>query len=614
MADEKQSQEARLEELTAQVKALTALVDQMGKVDEQAVKPAVIKPQQLDDEEPTEISEEILSWASQNHLLTRLSTLCFLLVFALILRTITDNNLINTLMGSALGMGYAALLMLVGWYKYSKESPLGPIFAACGAALMAIIVLETHTRFQALPLVPAYLTLMATGIGMAIISYRFNAFVPISVGTLSMCLAGAAIDYPNPFFPYLCMTLWTANILGFFAARLKRCSWLRWIVLLVTMLMLYLWSLRLAIPHARHEIPLASLAPEWFMPVLAIFAATYLALSLAGIIRSGSERIARFDYSLPTVNAIWAFTAAHYIVTATGGDKMLLGGVGLLLAVGHLGVAYWLVSRGVDRAPGTNAFAFAGSALLALALPVLVGNTLGTLPFLSIMALIMTLLADKWASGGVRFTSYALQLYSATLLAFCLKGVVQLSGAGAGIAAAGIVAATGLYQYRWCRIHPPPATSQVFFHYDRQDRSAVLLLLGALFSAFFMLRIVVHQSIRFLPGEPVNTFRCAQTIIITAAAAILMLIAYRQSNKEIRNVAIFVTVIGGMKVFLYDMIGTRGVPLVLSVFSFGLAAAIESVALGRWKNPAKMIVDAAPGLDKDDKLNQERSPGHHASG
>jgi hypothetical protein len=584
MADDKESKDARLEELTAQVKALTAMVDQMSHQSEQP-KAAVARPQKvMAAEEPEEISEEILTWAGQTHILSRISTLCFLLVFALILRTITDNNLINTLLGSALGMGYAAILILVGWYKYAKESPLAPIFAACGAALMAIIVLETHTKFQSLPLVPAYFTLMATGIVMAVISYRFNALVPISVGTLGMCLAGAAIDYPNPFFPYLCMILWTANILGFFAARIRRCSWLRWIVLLVTMMMLFLWSIRLAIPHSRHELPLEFLAPEWFMPVLGLFAATFLALALAGIIRSGSEQIARFDYTLPTVNVIWAFSTASYMINATEGSRALLGGIGVLAAAGHLGVGYWLVSRGVNRAPGTNAFAFAGSALLALALPPLVGSTLGTLPFLSIMAVVMSILADKWVSGGVRFTSYSLQLYTAIVLAICLRGAIEPASAVIGAVAAAVVTAASIYHYRWCRRTPPPATSQVFFNYDRKDRSAVFLLLGGLSSAFFLLRIVVHKAIGLLPGDPANTFRCSQSVIINVAAAILMLLAFFRKDKELRNVAVFITTIGAMKVFIYDMLGTKGVPLVLSVLSFGLAAALESILLSRWKS------------------------------
>jgi hypothetical protein len=36
-----------------------------------------------------------------------------------------------------------------------------------------------------------------------------------------------------------------------------------------------------------------------------------------------------------------------------------------------------------------------------------------------------------------------------------------------------------------------------------------------------------------------------------------------------------------------DLLGTKGVPLVFSVFSFGLAAATQSITLSRWqKAPA----------------------------
>src|SRR6266540_2158567 len=99
--------------------------------------------------------------------------------------------------------------------------------------------------------------------------------LPISLGTLGMCLVGAAIDYPNPFFPYLAMVLWSANILGYFATRLKRCSWLRWIVLAVTMAMLSQWGSKIGMTLLGKETPPASLALNLFLPVLAVFAATY---------------------------------------------------------------------------------------------------------------------------------------------------------------------------------------------------------------------------------------------------------------------------------------------------------------------------------------------------
>ncbi len=205
MADDQEK--ARVEELTARIQALTETVDQLSARLSQSssatvdsTPPASDTPVEKEFMDLSLVTEEILDWAGKSSLLPRISTLCFLLVVALGLRTLTDNNIIETLLGSALGMGYAALLILTGWFGYARGNPLAPVFAACGAALMAIIVVETHTRFQSLPLVPAYLTLMATGVGTALISYRYNVLAPISFGTLGMCLAGAAMGLPRSSF------------------------------------------------------------------------------------------------------------------------------------------------------------------------------------------------------------------------------------------------------------------------------------------------------------------------------------------------------------------------------------------------------------------------------
>ena len=315
----------RVEELARQLQALSQKVDQLEARLEQPLSshPRIPAPPEVTDTSvdttvATEgVSEELLSWAGQTALLPRLSTLCFLLVAALVLRTITDNNLINTLFGSALGMGYAAALIGVGWYKYRQQSKLAPVFAACGAVLLSIIVVETHTRFQSLPLVPAYMTLMATGVAMAVISYpNSNVFLPISLGTLGMCLAGAALDYPNPFFPYLAMVLSTANILGYFAARLKKCSWLRWIVLAVTMMMLSQWGIKLGQVLFAKQQPPAALGMNWFLPVMAGFAASYWGIVLLGILRSRAASVTRFDFFVPAVSAAFTYSIAYYVVLA----------------------------------------------------------------------------------------------------------------------------------------------------------------------------------------------------------------------------------------------------------------------------------------------------------
>jgi hypothetical protein len=583
--------ESRIQMLERQLDRLSAHISDEGAAPAASApvpKPASQQAKDYIDEEMPELSEEVLSWASRNAVLPRLATVCFLMVIALVLRTITDSGLVNKLLGSGLGMGYAAALMAIGWYKYAKDSPLAPVFAACGVVLLSTIVVETHTHFQSLPLVPAYLTLMATGFGMALMSRRFNAFVPISVGVLGMCFAGAAIDYPHPFFPYLALVLYTANVLGYFAAQLKRCSWLRWSVLVVTMLMLQLWGIRLGMILRKGEAIPPELAPAWYLPVLAVFFLTFVILSLLGIVGAGSQKISRFDFSLPTINAIWLFTLARHVTEAWQMNVNLLGFTGLLGAAGLLGLTFWCARRGVEGTPGTNTFAFAGGTLLALALPVATGAFVMSLPVISLVAINMAIVSRVWENGGVRGTTYLMNIYACVALAFMLRG----EGPGAtdpiNMIPAGLLAVISIYHYQWCRRWPVPVNSALFDKFDRNDRSAVLLLMGGLASGFFMIRVGIFQAMQFIPAEMQrDTFRCGQSVLINASAISLIVLAYLRQNKEIRNVAILVTIVGAMKVFLYDLFGTHGLPLVFSVFSFGMAAAFESLALGKWqKQPA----------------------------
>jgi hypothetical protein len=596
--------EEREQELTARLKAmeqqLERLTARLSDEDAAGVAPHGTKVSaQANDkgyppEEIADVSEEVLNWASRNALLPRLATLCFLLVVALIFRTITDSGLVNKLVGSGIGMSYAAILMAAGWYQYSKQSPLAPVFAACGAVLMSTIVVETHTHFQSLPLVPAYLTLMATGIGMACISRMFNAFTPISIGVICMCFAGAAIDYPHPFFPYLSLLLFTANLLGYFAAQIKRCSWLRWSVLLVTIAMLQLWGVQIVTALRKGDALPTELAIAWFFPVIAVFAATYLALALLGILRSGTEAISRFDKSLPTLNALWAFSISLYVAGAQDSrSTFIIGLIGVLVAASHLAASFWCAQRNQQGAPGAASFTFACGVLLALALPAATGRLSLSLPILSLIAIFMAVMSRVWNSNGVRLTTYIFHIYCCAALIFVLRGNGPSAMDAVNILPAGLLASIILYQYLWCRWWPPSDDYSFFYRFDKNDRSAVLLLLAGLICGFFMIRIAIFQTLQTVPGGmQQDIFRCTQSVFINGAAIALVLFAYLRRDKEIRNVAILVTLVGAAKVFLFDLTGTHGLPLVFSVFSFGMAAAVESVALGKWsKNPVEQLHD-----------------------
>ncbi|MDH3237233.1 MAG: DUF2339 domain-containing protein [Deltaproteobacteria bacterium] len=543
--------------------------------------------------EPDSFSEEMIQWASRASLFPRMATLCFLMVIALILRTITDNGIVNPLLGMGLGMGYAAALMVAGWYQYRRDSSLAPVFVACGAILMASIVVETHTRFQSLPLVPAYWTLMATGAGTAFISRQFKAFLPVSVGTLGMCLAGAAIDYPNPFFPYLFMILLTANFLGYYAGTLKRCGWLRWTVLFITLAMVYLWGLRLEAVAARKITAAPTLAPGWFVPVLTAVSIAFLAIALLGIVRS-REQVSVFDFCLPTINAVGSYLAARVVVSEADGSALALSLVAILFALLHFGAAFWLARRKIEGVPGTNSFVVAGSVLLVLGLPAALGGVLAA-PVLGAAALGLAVLSDRWGSGAIRATSYLLQVYAVVSLApyFLANGLA--AAPLAGTVPATVLAAAALGHYRWCRRHAPPARSPLFGNYDNQDVSGVVTLLVALTGFFFLLRGIAWHILAGRAGGA-DAFQCSQSIIINLAALGLGLYAFRARNREIRNVAILVIAVGALK-STADLLGTKGLPLVFSVLSFGLAAATQSVTLSRWHKASP--TPAAESRDPD---------------
>jgi len=531
--------------------------------------------------ESDSISEDLIRWASRASLFPRLATLCFLMVIALILRTITDNGIVDSLLGMGLGMGYAAALMAAGWYQYRRGSSLAPVFVACGAILMSSIVVETHARFRSLPLVPAYWTLMATGAGMAFVSRQFTVFLPVSVGTLGMCLAGAAIDYPDPFFPYLFMILLTANFLGYYAGTLKRCGWLRWTVLLVTLAMFLLWGMRLEAVAARKATAAPALAAGWFLPVLAAVSVAFLAIALLGIVRSRRGQVSVFDFCLPTINAVGSYLAARAVVSEADGTALALSAVAILFALLHFGAAFWLAMRDIEGVPGTNSFVVAGCALLGLAVPAAFGSALAAAPVLGAAALGVAVLSGRWDSGAIRATSYLLQVYAVVSLVLYFLSSDLAAVPLAGTVPSAALAAAALAHYRWCRRHAPPARSPLFGTYDTQDLSGAVTLLAALTGSFFLLRGIAWRFLAGGPGGP-DLFQCTQSIIINSAALGLGLYAYRARNRELRNVAILVIAVGALK-STSDLFGTKGIPLVLSVFSFGLAAATQSITLSRWQ-------------------------------
>jgi hypothetical protein len=531
-------------------------------------------------------SEALLSWAGKAALLPRIATVSFVMVLALALRTSTESGLIDQQVGTLLGMLYAAALMVNGWYLYRRASPQAPVLTVSGAFLMFSVVVETQAMFKSLPPTPAYLVLMLTGGWTAYISHRFQKALPIIVGTLLMCLGGVVIDYPTPIFSYLTPLLVFANLLGFYATRIKRCSWLRWFVLVVTVFILQLWAFKLGIYLIKGLEPPEPLSLYWFFPIMIVFGCAFIASSYFGII--SKERSSSFDYAVPTLSAFWTFWACHYVVARSGSGGLAgLGIIAVVAAIGHYWICFGLAKRPERLTAGINTFALAGSVWLTSGLAMWSEDLVFTLPIATLTAFGMSFLGYKWQSGATRLTSYLLQAYVMIAIVWGLHDNPSGFNYMATILSCGAVALTALAHYYWLRRNPARENTLFFSKYDRKDNSAVLVLLCGLVAGFYQARCMLYEFLHVFPGNQENTFIAAQSILINAAVVVLMVLALQFKSRELRNVAILVTVLGAGKVFMVDLFSTTGVPLVLSVLSFGLVASVESIILARWQKIEK---------------------------
>jgi hypothetical protein len=526
--------------------------------------------------------EAVLKKAGTGALLPRVATICFIMVVALILRTITDSEIIDKQLGSLLGMGYATALILVGGWFYLKKSSLAPVFPACGLLLLFSIVIETHARFQSLSTVMAYVILMAAGVVVTAMGLRHRAPFQLYSAALGSGLIGMTIDFPYPVYPLLALILFGGCVAAYIAWRAKICQSLRWTTLGLAMVFWAFWAYKLNAPAVCDEPTADLMYLTWFFPFLFLF---WIFFSITNIYRMASdmEDLGFFESLLPSVVGLGAFLAAWTVIIPWYRNTLWLGLIGILAGLVHLGAAAWLAKRNKEGALGSTTYTFTAVLLISLGVAAIF-HPLWTVPFLSVSAYIMVRLASKWQSGGVRCTSYLYQLAAILLAAVTGVVAVDISSPLVGSLVMGILMVMSFLHYRWSRNHAPPVMHSAFFSWlDKKDFSAVILLLTALISGFFLLRLGLYHVLSRIISDFEFMFQGGQTVFINFGAVLLLLIASRRKNREILTVAIVVGVLGMVRSFIFDLFGIKGIALVLSIFSSGVVAAVGSVISTRWQ-------------------------------
>ena len=519
------------------------------------------------------------SWAGSGSFLAKLATICFILVVALVLRTLTDSGIIAARTGSYIGTLYAAFLIAVGWRMLAQHRKIGSIFPVCGALLMFALVVETHARFEAYTSLTAYTILLLTLVPLVILGKRYQRALFTGVGLIGASCTAMAIDFPAPFFPMLALFLFAANVIAF-SFENRRTRWPQALLYILTVLFWFAWAIKLHAPLVKGMETLPDVALPWFLPVTLLTVFTFMGISIYTSFFKG-DSLAPFDLVLPTINVLWLYPVCSLVILPWVGDDQLLGDAGLVLAGAHFVVAGAIFKFSRQGGPGICAYVFSGATLMVMATLAAVDNILPALPLWGLVAVLLTLASQACEIGGIRLTSYLLQCVA---IALGISYGVFLPGTAApllSISVAGSLAVMSAFQYQWSRKHPISCSIGFFAMFDPKDYSAVVLLLAALVNGFCMLQLVAYDLLSSA-ADPANALLGAQSVFINIGAIGLMVFGLWKKDREILYTAMGVVVIGAFKALGYDLFKAHGIPLVASVFSFGAAAAVGSVVLSRW--------------------------------
>jgi hypothetical protein len=583
-----------IQQLASEVRSLADRVQRLEQAAGSA-QPVEKSPAKEVSAQPIAVSEKEspLSVSGVAVLMSRGAVISLILLLALVLRTLSDGGTLDMRVGTTLGIGYATLLEGVGWLMYRRKSPFAPIFSISGALLLVAVVLETHAGFGSISTVPAYAFLAVASGGMAVISRQYKVAIPVCVGTMAVLLAAVSLGYPETDYFALSLFLMTVNIIAFTAVALPRTGWLRVVTFSFTAVVTLLWGYKLRLALLSGEGPgfdslLPGLGP--FYSIIAFYLVFYVAAPALAIWKRGSGEKRPFDHILPSLAAAWAYLTCLMVVQASGTNVKLLGIAGVVVATGLLGLAAIKGSRSGAHSSGTTTFAFPAALLLALSFRDLSGESVVALAILSWGALSLAWLSSRWASAGVRVTSYFLQ---ATVLGASFLLLLSPAGDGpvATILSMAVIALVAFAHYKLVRKTDPPGGSSYFTRFDTRDVSGVVPLLVFAGAGFLALRAALFTLLSGSPGA----FQAGETIVLNMGAMVFFLAAKFRKDAEMKWVAVVVTILGGGKVFFHDLFSVKGVPVVLSVLSFVMAAGIGSWVLGKWQHR-----DSWPGPSRDE--------------
>jgi hypothetical protein len=597
-AESKELVQERLAEALDRLRELGQTVEDLsrriGSLERMAARPSVVSPCPIVQGEATTIaaasSAPEPSWLGRSRVLQRAATVCFVLVGALVLRTLHESGVLGEGAGVVLGVVYCAMLVAVGWRQLAHDRPGQHVLPVCGAVLLGAILLEAYGRQQLLAASSASWMLLVMLVAVSAVGLRFASGSIVAFATLSASVSALALGFPELDFPHTAAVLLAASVAAHLALRITGMQWLSWVVLALTVFFWVTWSIVDAGVVDAADAALVASSSAWFLPWLAVFALVLFVLPLHRARRRANARA--FHVFSPVANVVWVYGAALTYVTVHELPTSRLGAAATMGAAVHFAAARYLWRlAGVGSAPLT-AFATGGALLFALGLPALVGGVAGALPAWSLLALALVWSATRAGSSGLRVTSYILQLVTCGAAVVTGSFSVPPTALAPTAGVALFVAVIAASHYRLAK-RCPPAADTWLARADATDHAPIVTLWVSAIAAFACLRLLLHSGLPVLGAADENTFEGLQSVIVNCAGAALLLLGARRHDEELLATGAIVGLIGGLIVFGVNLLSGHGVPLVLAVLSFGMAAAAGSLALRKWQGAANATVDGA---------------------
>lgn len=529
----------------------------------------------------------IWTWIGRYSVLPRVAAVCFMLVVALLLRTVTDNGWVGPQLGTVLGLSYVAILLSCGWRQYAASHSLAPVFSGCGLLLLFSIIAESRFHFSALPIWLGSSLLIATSAAAMAIAIRYRAPFLLWMAVTGATLVVLVMDFPNIAFPAAAGILLVAAFAALRAADRGLAKGLRWPVLFMIFFLFLIWGFKLSYAvknSAMSSLPPAVFAP-WYLPALLCF--SFLLPGITSRRLLGGTALDLFYHMLPLAGALIFILGGNVALVTWWGERLLMGISACFFASSLLGVIWYRLRQkkrqGKEKeVTGLASFGMAAALLFFAAIPFLTDTLPRAQIFLPFVSIAFLALSHRSGSGNMRLLAVVLALV--TMMTGIHSGVFIAQpavGTGTWLSLLTAVAA-GMGAYFWCRMNPPPQNG-FYFHIDNRDYTALMFLAYGLLAVYSLAALMLTSIYGILRLEPTG-LACGRSILINIGAAILIVWGTKiRKSKEIAAAGIVVALIGGGKVFLSDLFHAHGLPLILSVSSFGALTALCSLFLGKWQ-------------------------------